>query len=70
MRLPPGFSHPDKTKVCRLRKSIYGLRHAPRCWFSKLSKALIQFGVVQSYSDYSLFTYMKGDIEVSISLCG
>ena len=43
MRLPPGFTHSDPRKVCRLRKSIYGLRQAPRCWFSKLSKALLQF---------------------------
>lgn len=66
MRLPPGFTHSDPTKVCRLRKSIYGLRQAPWCWFSKLSKALIQFGFVQSYSDDSLFVYAKGDVEVRV----
>ena len=31
MKLPSGFSHSDPTKVCRLRKSLYGLRQAPRC---------------------------------------
>lgn len=64
MRLPPWFTHSDPSKFCRLNKSIYGLRQAPRCWFSKLSSALIKFGFVQSYYDYSLFSYTKGDKEV------
>lgn len=66
MRMPPGFTHSDSSKVCRLRKSIYGLRQAPRCWFTKLSSALEKFGFVQSYSDYSLFTYSKGGVEVRV----
>ena len=66
MRLPQGFTHPDPRKVCRLRKAIYGLKQAPRCWFAKLSTALVKFGFVQAYSDYSLFTYTKGSKEVRV----
>lgn len=40
--------------------SLYGLKQAPRCWFAKLTNALKSFGFRQSYSDYSLFTYIKG----------
>lgn len=61
MKLPPGYKADDPTKVCKLRKSLYGLKQAPRCWFAKLSNALLEFGFVQSYSDYSLFTLIKGD---------
>ncbi|KAL1191224.1 Retrovirus-related Pol polyprotein from transposon RE2 [Cardamine amara subsp. amara] len=60
MQLPPGFRTNDKTQVCRLRKSLYGLQQAPRCWFSKLSTALKDYGFTQSVADYSLFTYAKG----------
>lgn len=59
MRLPQGFTHSDPRKVCRLCKAIYGLKQAPRCWFARLFNALIVFGFVQAYSDYSLFTYTK-----------
>lgn len=60
MKMPPGFSASDPNKVCRLRKSLYGLKQTPRCWFAKLTNALKKAGFKQSYSDYSLFTYIKG----------
>ncbi|XP_074306310.1 uncharacterized protein LOC141641553 [Silene latifolia] len=66
MRLPPGFSKGKEGKVCRLRKSLYGLRQAPRCWFAKLGSALRAYGFIQSYSDYSLFSYTKAEVCVHV----
>lgn len=66
MKLPPGFRHSHPDKVCRLRKSLYGLKQAPRCWFKKLSDSLLKFGFVQSYDDYSLFSYTHKDIELRV----
>lgn len=66
MKLPPGFVSQDSTKVCRLRKSLYGLRQAPRCWFTKLATALKDYGFSNSYSDYSLFTYAKNSVRLHI----
>ena len=66
MRLPPGFTHSDPTKVCRLRKSLYGLRQSPRCWNEKLTNSLTEYGFQQSYSDYSLFMYTKGSKELRV----
>lgn len=45
MQLPPGFKTEDPSKVCRLRKSLYGLKQSPRCWFSKLSKNFTGFRI-------------------------
>ncbi|XP_074290128.1 uncharacterized protein LOC141616867 [Silene latifolia] len=66
MKLPQDYFVEGPGKVCRLRKSLYGLRQAPRCWFAKLSAALIAYGFVQCLSDYSLFSYAKDGVEVYI----
>ncbi|RVW25775.1 Retrovirus-related Pol polyprotein from transposon RE2 [Vitis vinifera] len=66
MKLPPGFERSDPNLVCRLRKSLYGLKQAPRCWFSKLVTALKGYGFLQSYSDYSLFTYTTGNVQINV----
>ena len=40
MRQPEGFAAPGREKeVCRLIKSIYGLRQAPRVWNTELNDA-------------------------------
>ncbi|CAH9140526.1 unnamed protein product [Cuscuta epithymum] len=59
MHLPPGYSSSTPGKVCRLLRSLYGLRQAPRCWFSKLTSFLRAYGFCQSHADYSLFTLRR-----------
>ena len=40
---------------CRLKKTLYGLTHAPREWFDNLSDTLLAADYVHSKADYSLF---------------
>ncbi|KAL9267985.1 Retrovirus-related Pol polyprotein from transposon RE2-like protein [Drosera capensis] len=68
MKLPSGFSTHFCGTVCRLRKSLHGLRQAPRQWFAKLIAALRDYGFVQSAADYSLFTCHQGSIFL-VCLC-
>ncbi|PWA59979.1 serpin [Artemisia annua] len=57
MTIPQGYakSVPPNT-VCKLKKSLYGLKQANRQWFTKLTDLLLTLGFVQSYADTSLFT--------------
>ncbi|KAL9413753.1 hypothetical protein AB3S75_027454 [Citrus x aurantiifolia] len=57
MQLPPGYKESEnRAVVCRLQKSLYGLKQASRQWFAKLSNKLLGAGYRQSKADYSLFT--------------
>ena len=57
MDLPPRCMIPEEhcRKVCRLKKSLYGLKQSPRAWFGRFTKSMRAFGYHQSNSDHTLF---------------
>ena len=64
MKLPPGYSEltgesVSPTAVCRLHKSIYGLKHASRQWFLKFSTTLKSLGFVKGHGDHTMFVRGK-----------
>lgn len=58
MTQPPGFNSEDESKVCLLKKSIYGLKQAARSWNNTLHNILIQAKFQQSYNDPCLYSGM------------
>jgi len=55
MRMPPGIHAPGK--VCKLRRSLYGLKQAGREWATLFSGFLASWGLVRSTIDVCLYTF-------------
>ena len=52
MKQSPGYVQSGKEElVCKLRKSIYGLKQSPRCWNEKLCDKLKSAGFKESGAD-------------------
>ncbi|XP_077252529.1 uncharacterized protein LOC143891919 [Tasmannia lanceolata] len=47
------------SSICRLRKSIYGLKQSLRAWFDRFSEAVMMFGLKQCAVDHSVFSYQS-----------
>nr|GEU78504.1 ribonuclease H-like domain-containing protein [Tanacetum cinerariifolium] len=46
MSLPPSYFPKDETRVCKLNKSLYGLKQTLRKWNSKLTSSLIEYDII------------------------
>ncbi|RVW98910.1 Retrovirus-related Pol polyprotein from transposon RE2 [Vitis vinifera] len=56
MEQPPGFvAQGESGLVCRLRRSLYGLKQSLRAWFSRFSSVVQEFGMFRNIADHSVF---------------
>ncbi|MFV0960741.1 reverse transcriptase domain-containing protein, partial [Klebsiella pneumoniae] len=63
MEQPPGYSENDaSTWVCKLRRSLYGLKQASRSWVESFSMEIQQHGFSKSVLDHSLFMFKNADV--------
>ena len=59
---PEGFStHDSKTRVCKLKKALYGLKEAPRVWYERLDNYLMKLGYSKNEADPNLYFKIDGD---------
>jgi hypothetical protein len=57
MKQPPGYEEGGPNKVCHLKKTLYGLRQAPRAWHLRLTEELNKLGAHVSDADPGLYIY-------------
>lgn len=57
MEQPSGFQD-GTNRVCKLKKSLYGLKQSSRVWSEKLNSVLVAFGLKRSNTDQCLYFLM------------
>ena len=62
MRQPLGFIVPrQESKVCRLLRSLYGLKQSPRAWYERIDASLCNLGLHRINFDPNLYFLHKGN---------
>ncbi|KAL4091689.1 hypothetical protein QTP88_026341 [Uroleucon formosanum] len=61
MRQPEGFN--DGTEVvCRLQRSLYGLKQSPRCWNIKFKTFFLNFNLLETKADPCVFVNRENKV--------
>ena len=56
MEQPSGFiTQGESSLVCKLRRSLYGLKQSPQAWFSRFSSTVQEFGMIRNTANHSVF---------------
>ena len=67
MHQPTGYVEPGKENlVCRLNKSLYGLKQSPRCWNKAFKEHMKSIKFIQSTADPCIFIKTGGVNELVI----
>jgi len=69
MLQPEGFEEQGKENlVCRLTKSLYGLKQTPRCWYKRFDSFISSLGYYRLSSDHCTYYKRSGDSDFIILL--
>jgi hypothetical protein len=62
MKHPEGFVVKEKKEmVCKLKKSLYGLKQSPRMWYRKFDTYMLGRGFTISKEDHCVYFKLIGD---------
>jgi hypothetical protein len=62
MKQPEGFVVKGKKElVCKLKKSLYGLKQSPRMWYQKFDTYMLGLGFTRSKEDHCVYFKLIGD---------
>ena len=69
MKQPEGFVDPkNPNKVCKLQRSIYGLKQASRSWNLRFDETVKEFGFLKNENEPCMYNKNSGSIVVFLIL--
>ena len=69
MKQPKGFAVKGKKElVCKLKKSLYGLKQSPRMWYQKFDTFIRGLGFTGSKADHCVYFKLIGDCVIYLVL--
>ena len=57
---PEGFTSKDDNQVCKLQRSIYGLKQASRSWNIRFHETIKEFGFSQNQDEACVYKKVSG----------
>jgi hypothetical protein len=65
---PEGFKQPStENLVCKLKKSLHGLKQSPRQWYKRFDSYMIQIGY--TYCEYDCCVYVRKTVLIFFYYC-
>ena len=62
MKQPEGFAVKGKKElVCKLKKSLYGLKQSPRMWYQKFDTYMLGLGFTRRKEDHCVYSKLIGE---------
>jgi hypothetical protein len=69
MQQPEGFVQSGKEHlVCKLKRTLYGLKQSPRVWYQTIDKFFADMGFKRVEGDYGLYVIWNEDVKCIIAL--
>ena len=65
---PEGFMTKSEEYVCKLNKTLYGLRESPRAWYDVFDKYITQLGFVKCEFEVCLYVLVNDNDQIFIIL--
>ena len=65
---PEGFTSTDESKVCKLQRSIYGLKQASRSWNIYFDRTIKMYGFVKNGEEPYIYKWANGPVVVFLVL--
>jgi len=65
---PEGFTSPDESKVCKLQRSIYGLKQASRSWNIYFNKMIRMYGFVKNGEESCIYKWVNNSVVIFLVL--